>query len=102
MVSGILFKFSCDTELSPNHWLYGSNSPSDANAIKSASHELKSLTYFEHFISNAKIALKIRTPLIALIDYRGYRLLASSVLPVSKSTIVHGNSRNFYEFSYVF
>ena len=34
----------------------------------------------------------IRVPLMALIDYRGYRLVAQSILPISRSTIIYGSN----------
>jgi hypothetical protein len=32
----------------------------------------------------------LHLPLMAVIDYRGFRLLAESILPISKSTLVYG------------
>ncbi len=31
-------------------------------------------------------------PLMALIDYRGFRLVAISILPISRSTILYGSA----------
>jgi len=39
---------------------------------------------------NCKIDL-INVPLMALIDYRGYRVVAMSVLPISSKTIIYGS-----------
>ena len=35
-------------------------------------------------------------PLMALVDYRGFRLVAMSVLPVNSSTLIYGYSILFY------
>lgn len=32
----------------------------------------------------------LNLPLMAIIDYRGFRLLAESIMPISKSTLVYG------------
>lgn len=34
----------------------------------------------------------LNTPLMALIDYKGYRLVAMSFLPISKGSLVYGSS----------
>ena len=72
---GILFKFAVDWK----HFYGG-----DARAMKSAGHELKSLMRYYQCEG-------IRVPLMALIDYRGYRLVAQSVLPISHDTLVYGS-----------
>ena len=57
------------------------------NAMKSASHELIGLdAYFTHGLSK-----NVHFPLLCVIDYRGYRLLASSQLPISGKTLVYGS-----------
>ena len=73
---GILFKFAVDWK----HF-YGS----DARAMKSAGHELKSLMRYYQCEG-------IRVPLMALVDYRGYRLVAQSILPISRDTIIYGSN----------
>lgn len=35
---------------------------------------------------------ELNTPLMALIDYKGYRLVAMSFLPISKGSLVYGSS----------
>ncbi|EFA75195.1 hypothetical protein PPL_11269 [Heterostelium album PN500] len=83
----IIFKFVVDVEIAPGLWMYGDTSRSDEKAQKSAGHELKGLNHFmEH--SNGLI----RFPLMAIIDYRGYRLLAISNLPITKKSIVYGSN----------
>ncbi|KAF2070369.1 hypothetical protein CYY_008312 [Polysphondylium violaceum] len=82
----IIFKFVVDTELIPGIWMYGESKRSDEKAQKSAGHEIKGLNHFME-LSNGTI----RFPLMATIDYRGYRILAISSLPISKQTIVYGS-----------
>ncbi len=77
MCNGILFKLAVD-----EHQLYGS----DANAQKATGHELKSLAaYFDCRIAG------LHVPLSAVIDYRGYRVLAMSLVPVDRSTLAYGS-----------
>ena len=76
---GIFFKFATDHDK-----LLGG----DLNAMKVAGHELKGLTAF----SSCGMLFGISFGLMALIDYRGYRLIATSELPISTSTIVYGSS----------
>ncbi|EAL63725.1 hypothetical protein DDB_G0287315 [Dictyostelium discoideum AX4] len=81
----IIFKFVVDTELIPGLWMYGEHKRSDERAQKSAGHEIKGLNHF------MELSTLIRFPLMAIIDYRGYRLLAISSLPINKGTIVYGS-----------
>ena len=34
---------------------------------------------------------EIRVPIMALVDYRGFRLIAMSVLPVSGNSLIYGS-----------
>ncbi|EGG14472.1 hypothetical protein DFA_12244 [Cavenderia fasciculata] len=89
-VMDIIFKFVVDTEIAEGVWMYGDHCKSDEMAQKSAGHELKGLNhYMEHAMMNG--GGLIRFPLMAIIDYRGYRLLAISSLPLDKKTIVYGS-----------
>ncbi|KAF2073114.1 hypothetical protein CYY_005583 [Polysphondylium violaceum] len=75
---GILFKLALDTQ-----GLY----VGDQNAMKAAGHELKGLmSYYNCRVDG------LHHPLMALIDYRGYRLVAMSLLPINSDTIVYGSS----------
>eukprot|EP01125_Pyxidicula_operculata_P011795 TRINITY_DN385_c1_g1_i1.p1 TRINITY_DN385_c1_g1~~TRINITY_DN385_c1_g1_i1.p1 ORF type:complete len:1249 (+),score=314.60 TRINITY_DN385_c1_g1_i1:1159-4905(+) len=74
---GILFKFALDLA-----GIYGG----DQNAMKAAGHELKGLMCFY----NCQIP-ELNVPLMALIDYRGFRVVAMSVLPVKKDSIIYGS-----------
>jgi len=78
LVRSILFKFALDTE-----GIYGGN---DAAAAKVAGHELKGVqAYFNCSIQGLCL------PLIALVDYRGFRLLAISLLPITRETLICGS-----------
>lgn len=79
IVHNILFKFALDTE-----GLFGGD---DAAAAKVAGLELKGLQSY----ANCNIP-GLCLPLMALVDYRGFRLIAMSVLPISSSTIVYGSN----------
>jgi hypothetical protein len=76
---GILFKVAVD-----KHGMYGS----DANAAKSAGHEFKSTTaFFDLQLPDVQL------PLMAIIDYRGFRVTAMSLLPISgNDTLIYGSS----------
>jgi len=76
---GLFFKFCID-----EHGLYGGTE----NAMKTASHELKGLQNYFH--TNVE---GLCVPLMAFIDYRGWRLMAVSLLPISssKSTLCYGS-----------
>ena len=77
IVQNILFKFAVDEA-----GLY-----SDYAAAKVAGHELKGLiNYFNCNIENLCL------PLMSLVDYRGFRLIAMSILPIRGSeTIIYGS-----------
>jgi len=78
MVNGILFKFAVDSA-----GLLGS----DEAASKVAGHDLKGLiAYFNLGIPD------LYFPLMALVDYLGFRLIAMSLLPINSSTIVYGTA----------
>eukprot|EP01133_Synstelium_polycarpum_P007370 gene7370-8589_t len=74
---GIFFKFAFDV-----YGIYGG----DAFAMKAAGHELKGLMgYFNCNIEGLYL------PLMALIDYMGYRLIATSQLAIGPGTLVYGS-----------
>ncbi len=88
IVAGILFKVIF---ILSNHFqfaidiygLYGG----DENAMKAASHDLKGLQQFFHSGVEG-----IHLPLMALINFRGFRLMALSLLPVQgKTSLVYGS-----------
>ncbi|MDP2439671.1 MAG: hypothetical protein Q8P67_28310 [archaeon] len=87
-VDGILFKIAKDTLISaePPLWMYGGpDGPDDEAAIKAAHGELNGA---ESFIMSYTKGLNI--PLISLITYRGFTIVAISLIPVDKSTLKYG------------
>mgnify|MGYP001145372330 CR=1 FL=1 len=77
--SGILFKFSVD-----RFGIYGKD---DEMSAKAAAHELKGFKeVFESRIPGLCI------PLMCIIDYRGFRLIAMSILPLQ--TLVYGSQNS--------
>eukprot|EP00026_Physarum_polycephalum_P000237 Phypoly_transcript_00237.p1 GENE.Phypoly_transcript_00237~~Phypoly_transcript_00237.p1 ORF type:complete len:1263 (+),score=191.32 Phypoly_transcript_00237:1964-5752(+) len=75
--SGILFKFALDINK-----IFGN----DCNAAKVAGHELKGLiSYYNCDVPGLCL------PLMLLIDYKGLRLTASTLLPISHGTILYGS-----------
>ena len=92
IVQGILFKYALDVKIGEGSkrekWLYGGKRRDDAAAMKAASNELLGLSSFIKCNSTNSI----RFPLMALIDYFGYRLVAVSTLPINANTIVYGSA----------
>eukprot|EP00007_Cunea_sp_BSH-02190019_P003726 CAMPEP_0174236740 /NCGR_PEP_ID=MMETSP0417-20130205/5774_1 /TAXON_ID=242541 /ORGANISM="Mayorella sp, Strain BSH-02190019" /LENGTH=1527 /DNA_ID=CAMNT_0015315423 /DNA_START=44 /DNA_END=4627 /DNA_ORIENTATION=- len=79
IVQGILFKFAVDS-----HGLFGGNHHA---AWKVAGHELKgNIAYYGLHMK------ELNNPMMALVDYRGFRLIAMSVLPLSKGTLIYGSN----------
>jgi hypothetical protein len=62
---------------------------SDEEAEKIAGHELKSLNSI--FGCLDKVEVEIHLPLMCLIDYLGFRLVAMFLLPISKDTLKVGS-----------
>jgi hypothetical protein len=76
-VNNVLFKFAVDSD--------GMYANDDTSAAKVASQELKGLM--------AYTSLGIRglcVPLMAVVDFMGYRVIAMSLLPIGSETIVYG------------
>ncbi len=71
--------------------MYGGDGPDVGRANKASGHELKSLDA----ICNAALELgitRLNVPLMALIDHRGFRLVALALLPIGKDTLVLGSN----------
>jgi hypothetical protein len=56
--------------------------------MKAAGHELKSL----QVMYQSGISLNLNFPLMTVIDYRGYRVVAEALLPITKESIIYGSS----------
>eukprot|EP01104_Vermistella_antarctica_P014754 TRINITY_DN469_c0_g2_i1.p1 TRINITY_DN469_c0_g2~~TRINITY_DN469_c0_g2_i1.p1 ORF type:complete len:931 (-),score=200.38 TRINITY_DN469_c0_g2_i1:64-2856(-) len=78
--SRILFKFATD-----HRSLYGGGDEGDVAAAKVAGLDLKGLMSIQS--TDESLSL----PLMTLVDYRGFRLIAMSMLPIDDSTIVYGS-----------
>lgn len=81
-VRGIFFKFA--------HELYGLYGVEE-NANKVAAHELRSCAAITS-LALGDSDIQIYPPLMAIVDFRGHRLLAVSKLPIGKHTIVYGSN----------
>jgi hypothetical protein len=88
---GILFKFPSDTKLPDGSWLYGGTKPDLEKAICTSGHELKSLNALFTTTFELGIANILRFPLMTMINFRGFRLVALSFLPVASNTLVLGS-----------
>lgn len=85
MADNIFFKFAIDSSD-----LYGG----DEHAMKAASHELMGLRSYYDFIafkSSEGASPPLRVGYMTLIDYRGYRLIATCLLPIGKDTLLYGS-----------
>lgn len=67
--------------------MYGGKERNDFFAMKAAANELLGVSHMMQYqVPNLSF------PLMALIDYCGYRLIAVSTLPINKDTIVYGSA----------
>ena len=94
IVHGILYKFACDPKLG-SKYLYGGSNPSQELASKAAKHELNNVIAFNEAkeITKEKMEnnmVELCTPLMALIDYKGYRMVATPVLPLAE--LIYGTA----------
>jgi hypothetical protein len=63
----------------------------DHAAAKVGSHELKgSILYFNALTREEHRLIGI--PLVVLVDYMGFRLVAESLLPIDRNTLIYGTS----------
>jgi hypothetical protein len=89
VVHSIMFKFCQDIHLrsgTKNLWMYGYEKVNNDAAISACGRELVALNAM--FSCNIP---ELHFPLMAAIDYRGYRLLAISLLPVKRDTLEYGS-----------
>jgi len=90
-IHGLFFKYPNDTCIDSvnERWLYGGYSQNDSTAAKASNHDLKGLTHC--MIANENE--NFHFPLMALIDYEGFRMSVMTTLPINDETLVYG-SRN--------
>lgn len=80
IVNGILFKFAAGAS---SLAIYGN----EENAQKVASHELRGLNEF--YLSGVE---GLSYPMMALVNYLGYCLIAISLIPISGFSLVYGSN----------
>ena len=97
--SSIFFKFALDTDITniliengqtpkTNYWMYGGeDGPNDTAAQKATKNDMVGL--LSYYNTNT---LNLHYPLMSIIDFRGFRLIAMSILPIDKSTIRYGTA----------
>lgn len=87
---GIVFKFAADThDEESDSWIYGLSQRSDHYAAKAAGHELKGLVNMMTYREKSDLHF----PLLALIDYRGFRLIAISwINHLHKNSLQYGSA----------
>eukprot|EP01102_Stenamoeba_stenopodia_P006834 TRINITY_DN190_c0_g2_i1.p1 TRINITY_DN190_c0_g2~~TRINITY_DN190_c0_g2_i1.p1 ORF type:complete len:940 (-),score=153.29 TRINITY_DN190_c0_g2_i1:120-2939(-) len=88
---GIMFRFAMDkltTDcLGRKQWVFGGDTRNDILAIKAAAKEFSALSMFI-----SVDCLFLCYPIMAMIDYKGYRVTVTPVLPIDKTTIVYGSN----------
>mmetsp|Transcript_2469 Transcript_2469/g.7833 ORF Transcript_2469/g.7833 Transcript_2469/m.7833 type:complete len:1381 (+) Transcript_2469:798-4940(+) len=72
-------------------WMYGGDQPDHELAMKAAGAELLCLVQFLSAVRDTD-PVKLTVPLVCLIDYLGFRLYASSLLPISSNTLAFGSA----------
>lgn len=85
VVGGILFKFSQDVELMPGNFMYGGPQRNEEAAHKASGHELKGIQMIMK-----KASADLRVPLMTLVQFRGCRLSAQSLLPLGQ--LIYGSA----------
>eukprot|EP00009_Paramoeba_aestuarina_P014050 CAMPEP_0201541496 /NCGR_PEP_ID=MMETSP0161_2-20130828/71506_1 /ASSEMBLY_ACC=CAM_ASM_000251 /TAXON_ID=180227 /ORGANISM="Neoparamoeba aestuarina, Strain SoJaBio B1-5/56/2" /LENGTH=387 /DNA_ID=CAMNT_0047949039 /DNA_START=937 /DNA_END=2097 /DNA_ORIENTATION=+ len=78
--NNIFYKFAVD-----NYDLYGG----DENAMKVAGHELKGIIAYSAM--SQQMGSKIQFGMTSLIDYMGFRITATALLPINRDTLIYGS-----------
>eukprot|EP01124_Arcella_intermedia_P003950 TRINITY_DN12232_c0_g1_i1.p1 TRINITY_DN12232_c0_g1~~TRINITY_DN12232_c0_g1_i1.p1 ORF type:complete len:1242 (-),score=329.75 TRINITY_DN12232_c0_g1_i1:18-3698(-) len=88
LIQDIFFKFAFDTCITgTNKWLYGVYARNDERAMKSATGEMKGASC----LMKCGFGESLKMPFMTLIHFRGYCLIAMSIVPIDKTTIVYGS-----------
>ncbi|PRP83038.1 hypothetical protein PROFUN_09893 [Planoprotostelium fungivorum] len=87
-VQNILYKFAFDTTLSndPPLWMYGGESADHRAAAKAAKNEMKGLE-----AHSCCYVEGLSYPMMTLVDYLGFRVIAMAILPIDQDTLVYGS-----------
>jgi hypothetical protein len=110
VVDGILFKFAQDFSLAgvqPQLFMYGGPCEDHNAAGKAAGHERKSLQQVRsslpsfpssslclHKVLKRAVDTGIFGPLMTVLDFRGLRLSAQSLLPIDPGSLIYGSCRS--------
>jgi hypothetical protein len=86
VVANIVFKFAQDVLLPGGEYLYGGSEPDEEAAHKAAGHERKGINCI---IQRALEGVAV--PLMTLVDFRGFRLSAQSLVPIGPGSLVYGS-----------
>eukprot|EP00727_Mastigamoeba_balamuthi_P002391 m51a1_g12149 hypothetical protein (856) ;mRNA; f:1295-4715 len=82
IICNVLFKFAVDDK---------GMFQSDESAAKCAGHELKSLIQLYNVQFSSRLDFYL--PLLALVDYRGHRIIAETIIPINgRSTLAMGSA----------
>eukprot|EP01125_Pyxidicula_operculata_P016192 TRINITY_DN5543_c0_g1_i1.p1 TRINITY_DN5543_c0_g1~~TRINITY_DN5543_c0_g1_i1.p1 ORF type:complete len:828 (+),score=126.38 TRINITY_DN5543_c0_g1_i1:1-2484(+) len=82
VVNSILFKFAID-----NKGLFGGN---ELSAWKQAGQDLLCMNAYSQLIVNQLTDHNVTFPLCCLVDYRGFRLVCVSLIPIGPDSILYG------------
>jgi len=87
---GLFFKYPVDSQLNKQGtlWLYGGKQRDNDSAVKASNNDMKGLTYC--MINDEKQFLSF--PLMALIDFQGFRMSVMTSLPLHKDSLVYGSA----------
>eukprot|EP01124_Arcella_intermedia_P009714 TRINITY_DN16347_c0_g1_i2.p1 TRINITY_DN16347_c0_g1~~TRINITY_DN16347_c0_g1_i2.p1 ORF type:complete len:1164 (-),score=275.74 TRINITY_DN16347_c0_g1_i2:1186-4650(-) len=87
-VHGLFFKYPVDVKVG-NSWLYGGAERDDLLASKASNHDMKGFSY----LMKADMDNHFNYPLFSLFDFKGYRLMIMTELPLSKDppTLIYGS-----------
>ena len=89
----ILCKLPQDPLLKSGSYLFGGSGSSLRLAHKSAGRELTAFDALSmELMGDESKAPVLTTPMCCLVDYRGHRVFAVAMLPVSKATLVLGSA----------
>jgi len=89
IVDNILFKFAVDSPIGDQDstFMYGGLFQRNDLAMKAAGIEMRNMQ-----TAMALGEQNLMMPLMCVIDYKGHRLIASSIIPINQNTLVYGSA----------
>lgn len=89
IVDNILFKFAVDSPIGDKDstFMYGGVFQRNDLAMKAAGIEMRNMQ-----TAMALSEQSLMMPLMCVIDYKGHRLIASSIIPINQNTLVYGSA----------